>query len=172
MRALSLVTCVIVSLLLHTGCEDPCASAADPTVEIGRLVGTASFEPFASGDEVMLGFAPQGGSGVVAALRTIGMSAHETLIIFPRTVTTHLVIEGTDENGAREVMGDFPLNPSVYCVDGTFGLVTNAIFGLDPERYDSPASVAGRAVTLSVDVEDENGASASDSVDVVFADQQ
>ncbi len=172
MRALSPLACAVACLVVHTGCDDPCTSRPDPTVEIGRLVGTASFEPFASGDEVMLGFAPQGGSGVVAALRTVGMSAHETLIIFPRTVSTHLVVEGTDESGANEVMGDFPLNPSVYCVDGTFGLVTNAIFGLDPVRYDSPASVAGRAVTLTVDVEDENGASASDSVDVVFADAQ
>lgn len=168
MRALHFTIAVVMSLA--AGCQDPCATQPDPSVEIGRLVGAASFEPFDLGDQVMLGFAPQGGSGVIAALRTIGMSAHETLIIFPRSVSTQLLVEGTDANGEREVMGDFPLNPSIYCVDGTHGLVTNAIFGLDPERYQSPESVAGRVVTLSVDVEDENGARASASAAVVFAD--
>lgn len=165
---------IVAGVLLGpaSGCEDPCTTQPDPSVEIGRLVGAASFEAFELGDEVMLGFAPQGGSGVIAALRTIGMSAHETLIIIPRSVSTQLLVEGTDANGEREVMGDFPLSPSIYCVDGTHGLVADAIFGLDPERYPSPESVAGRVVTLSVDVEDENGARASASAAVVFADAQ
>ncbi|MBI1945298.1 MAG: hypothetical protein HYS27_06365 [Deltaproteobacteria bacterium] len=159
-------------LAINAGCDDPCLTQPSPTVEIGRLVGAAGFEPFEDGDEVQLGFAPQGGSGVFATLRTMGMSAHEQMIIFPRTVTTQLVIEGVDGSGAVEVMGDFQLTPSIYCVDNAFGLVTNAVFGVDPALYDSEESVAGRAVTLKVDVEDENGARASASADVVFASMQ
>lgn len=163
------LACPFVSLL--TGCDDPCASGAAPTVEIGQLVGTAGFEAFADGEEVMLGFAPQGGSGVVATLRTTHMSAHENLVIFARTVRTHLTVDGPDAAGNPEVLGDFELSPNVYCVDGEFGLVTNAIFGLDPGRFDSPESVAGRAVTLSVDVEDDQGARASATANVVFASE-
>lgn len=170
MRVSPFAAVAMLAPSLLAGCDDPCLSQRDPTVEIGRLVGTATFEPFEPGDEVALGFAPQGGSGVVATLRTMGMSAHETMIIFPRSVSTQLVVEGTDETGAVEVMGDFPLSPSIYCVDNEFGLVTNAIFGLDPVLYSSPESVAGRAVTLKVDVEDENHARASASADVVFAE--
>lgn len=172
MRAPLFLLAAVFTPSLLTGCDDPCLTQPDPTVEIGRLVGAASFEPFEDGDQVQLGFAPQGGSGVVATLRTLGMSAHETMIIFPRSVETQLVVEGTDEAGAAEVMGNFPLEPSIYCVDNEYGLVTNAIFGLDPERYSSPESVAGRAVTLTVGVKDENDARASASVDVVFAETQ
>lgn len=170
MRAPLFLAAAVLAPSLLTACDDPCLSQPDPTVEIGRLVGAASFEPFEDGDEVQLGFAPQGGEGVAATLRTTGMSAHETMIIFPRSVSTQLVVEGTDEAGAVEEMGDFPLSPSIYCVDNEYGLVTNVIFGLDVAY---PAeSVAGRAVTLKVDVKDENDARASASVDVVFAEMQ
>lgn len=172
MRAPWLFLLAVLGPWLWAGCEDPCASGPEPTVEIGRLVGTAGFEPLDNGEEVTLGFAPQGGSGVMTALRTTGLSAHENMIIFPRSVSTHLVVDGVDENGNADVLGDFTLSPSVYCVDNSFGLVTNVIFGLDPERFQMPESVAGRQVTLNVEAEDENSARATTQVDVVFAEVQ
>ncbi|MCC7073827.1 MAG: hypothetical protein IT383_21140 [Deltaproteobacteria bacterium] len=167
-----LVAIAVLAVISLAGCDDPCMSQQSPSVEIGRLVGSSEFEPFESGDEVVLGFAPQGGNGVMATLRTLGMSAHETMIIFPRSVSTEVRITGTDEAGAAELLGDFPLGASIYCIENSYGLVTNVVFGLDPAREDTPESLAGRPVTLAVDVSDENGAAASASIDVVFASLQ
>ncbi len=169
----SLVTFAVLASsslsMVLSGCDDPCMTQPSPSVEIGTLVGAAEFEPLKDGDEVVLGFAPQGGNGVVTTLRTLGMSAHETMIIFPRSVSTDVTITGTDEAGAAEVLGEFPLGASIYCIENSYGLVTNVIFGLDPAREDTPESLAGRPVTLAVDVRDEHGAAASAAVDVVFA---
>lgn len=167
-----LVAMAALGVLALAACDDPCMSQPSPSVEIGRLVGTSTFEPFTAGDEVTLGFAPQGGNGVMASLRTLGMSAHETMIIFPRSVSTDVSVTGTDEAGAAEVLGDFPLGASIYCIENSYGLVTNVVFGLDPAREDTPEGLAGRPVTLAVDVRDENGASASATVDVVFSSVQ
>lgn len=172
MRALLLLCLASLLSLAATGCDDPCAAGPAPTVEIGRLVGTASFEPLEEGEEVPMGFAPQGGMGVVTALRTTHLSAHETMIIFPRSVHAHLLVDGVDEAGAAEVLGDFTLDPGVYCVDNSFGLVTDAIFGFDPVYNETPGVLDGRTVTLTVEVEDDQGTKATDEVDVVISDPQ
>lgn len=172
MRSLLLSCLVSFGSLFLSACEDPCAAGPAPTVQIGKLVGTASFEPLEDGEEVPMGFAPQGGMGVVTTLRTTDLSAHETMVIFPRSVQTHLLVDGVDEGGAAEVLGDFELSRAVYCVDNSFGLVTDVIFGFDPQYNETPGVLDGRTVTLRVEVEDEEGTQASDEVDVVISDPQ
>jgi hypothetical protein len=166
------------ALSFGAGCEDPCSSSEEPTLELGRLQGANTFEPLETGDEVTLGFAPQGGQGVFTAIRTIGLEAHPNFGLFAKQVSMSVRLVGTDAAGERDVFGDFPVGGSIRCVDGENGVVPEAIFGLDPERFgfgsdpsnpDDPiTALDGQSVTLEVDVFDENSRGGTVSADVVL----
>jgi len=175
-NALSVLSVLSVTSL--AGCEDPCSSSDEPSLELGRLQGASTFEPLASGDEVTLGFAPQGGQGVFTAIRSIGLEAHPNFGIFAKQVTMSVRMVGTDDTGERDILGDFSIGGSIRCVDGENGVIPEAIFGLEPARFgfgadptnpdDPTTALDGQTITLEADVSDENGRSGSVTADVVL----
>lgn len=166
------------TLLVAVGCDDPCASSDEPTLELGTIEGASTFEPTTAGDEVGLDFAPQGGQGVFMAIRAIGLEAHPNLAIFAKQVELNVRMMLVAEDGTIDVLGDFPTSATIRCVDGEGGIVSQAAFGLDAERFgfgvnpDDPndpiTALDGQTITLEAEVKDVNGRGGTVSADVVL----
>ncbi len=166
------------TMLVAVGCDDPCASSDEPTLELGTIEGASTFEPTTAGDEVGLGFAPQGGQGVFMAIRAIGLEAHPNLAIFAKQVELNVRMMLVAEDGTIDVLGDFPTSATIRCVEGEGGIVSQAAFGLDAERFgfgvnpDDPndplAALDGQTITLEAEVKDVNGRGGTVSADVVL----
>ena len=166
------------TMLVAVGCDDPCASSDEPTLELGTIEGASTFEPTTAGDEVGLSFAPQGGQGVFMAIRAIGLEAHPNLAIFAKQVELNVRMMLVAEDGTIDVLGDFPTSATIRCVEGEGGIVSQAAFGLDAERFgfgvnpDDPndplAALDGQTITLEAEVKDVNGRGGTVSADVVL----
>ena len=171
-------TVLLTSTLAVAGCDDPCASSDAPTLELGTIQGASTFEPATAGDEVGLGFAPQGGQGVFMAIRTVGLEAHPNFAIFAKQVELNVRMMLVAEDGSIDVLGDFPTSATISCVEGEGGIVSQAAFGLDAERFgfsanpDDPndplTALDGQTITLEAEVKDVNGRGGTVSADVVL----
>ena len=171
-------TVLLTSALAVAGCDDPCASSDAPTLELGTIEGASTFEPATAGDEVSLGFAPQGGQGVFMAIRTVGLEAHPNFAIFAKQVALNVRMVLVDDAGTRDVLGDVPTGANIRCVDGEGGIVSQAVFGLDSQRFgfsanpddpnDPTTALDGQTITLEADVKDENGRGGTVTADVVL----
>lgn len=166
------------TMLVAVGCDDPCASSDEPTLELGTIEGASTFEPATAGKEVQLDFAPQGGQGVFMAIRTVGLEAHPNFAIFAKQVELNVRMMLVAEDGSIDVLGDFPTSATISCVEGEGGIVSQAAFGLDAERFgfsanpDDPndplAALDGQTITLEAEVKDVNGRGGTVSADVVL----
>lgn len=145
---------------------DRCGEQAALSLEIGQGTG-AEFWPYASGAEVGLAPAPQGGFGVWIRAKTSGILAavgdvpHATTAVLLETL-----IDGV-------VVGSF-LNETVevYCQPDGMGLLWDVAVGFDPEDYatnDDLIALNGQEVQLLVEATDATGLTASGTVDVVIA---
>lgn len=79
--------CLLLSLLalLFAGCDDPCSSEEDRSVEVGT--GEESFTPVEDGDVLPLAFGGQGGQHLWGAVRVNGVALHAPTSADPPTVS-------------------------------------------------------------------------------------
>jgi hypothetical protein len=146
--------------------EERCGDKRTPGLEIGYGSG-AEFWAYASGAEVGLAPAPQGGFGVWVRAKTLGIRAADGDVPHATTaVLLETLIDGV-------VVGSF-LNETVevYCQPDGTGLLWDVAVGFDPEDYatnDDLISLDGQAVQLFVEATDASGQSVSGTVDVVIA---
>lgn len=174
---LLLLPVLLAASLTSMACDDPCGSSDAPTAELGRLAGAADFEELTDGDTVTLSSSPQGGQGIFAAARTIGLESHLFLglLTLKRVTVDVRVIDNTA--GSEDVLGDFTTVSRIQCVDGEFGVADDIVFGLDPDRFgtgfdaepnENLVAVDGHTVTLEAVITDENESTVTVSRDVVL----
>ncbi|MEM7157153.1 MAG: hypothetical protein AAF799_30150 [Myxococcota bacterium] len=141
--------------LLSAGCEedpaaDPCASGANPSVELGKGVGGA-FTAYEDGEGVGLAVAPQGGFGVTVVITTEGLAAGSG--------STADILMDVEVDGVND--GSFFLEgAALLCEAGVGGRFDGAVVGFDSDKYssnDDLLSLDGRLIDLVVTVTDVDG---------------
>ena len=129
---------------------DPCASGANPGVELGKGVGGA-FTAYEDGEEVGLAVAPQGGFGVTVVIFTEGLLAGSG--------STADILMDVEVDGVND--GSFLLEgAALLCEAGVGGRFDGAVVGFDSDKYstnDDLLGLDGRLVELVVTVTDADG---------------
>ncbi|MCC7075197.1 MAG: hypothetical protein IT383_28045 [Deltaproteobacteria bacterium] len=142
---------LVLSALLPLACCEPdaaCESAAEPTVELGRL-GEGDFELLSEGERVPISIAPQGGFGMAVRVRTTGLHAADDT-----RATVHVA---TEIDGAS--VGQYVLYQQALLCAGDSGSVSTVVVPLDPFVYttnEQLQALVGLLATLIVDVVDAN----------------
>lgn len=155
----ALLPLLLVSLSLSLGCEsdpppDPCRSASDAEVVLGKGVGGA-FTPYEDGEAVGLDVAPQGGFGVTVVIKTDALLAGDEQTA---DILMDVEIDGTND-------GSFLLEgAALLCESGEGGRFDGAVVGFDPDKYstfDDLLGLDGQLVDLVVTITDAEGQSAT-----------
>lgn len=114
-----------------------CSSTSAPSIELGT--GTGGFQSLDEGAGLDLVYGPQGGWHVDVALRTVGLEADETSIVYT----------AEDDAGAVSFPAEMRLasNLVVATEDGWDRLGDRVVFDIDADT-----DVLGRTLQLTVEV--------------------